>query len=125
MCHLRLGIGGRSWAGLQIHNGVGIHWLEGQYYRLPALMADLVRRQVAVIASPFSLQATLAAKAATATIPIVFGLLPHPGVLSLAGQPIAWAAQDRSRIFRWRHYRDVLGMALRQSHDRRLEPRNK
>ena len=57
---------------------VEYHWLEGQYYRLAALMADVVRRQVAVIASPFSLQATLAAKAATATIPIVFGVAQDP-----------------------------------------------
>ncbi|MGB6174249.1 MAG: ABC transporter substrate-binding protein, partial [Xanthobacteraceae bacterium] len=39
------------------------HYLEGQYNRLPALMTDLVRRQVAVIATPGNTPAALAAKA--------------------------------------------------------------
>jgi hypothetical protein len=42
---------------------VEYHWLEGHYDRLPALMIDLVHRQVAVIATPASNVASLAAKA--------------------------------------------------------------
>jgi putative ABC transport system substrate-binding protein len=51
--------------------------LTGQYDRAPSLMADLVRRRVTVIAT-LSTPATLAAKAATTTIPIVFGIAGDP-----------------------------------------------
>jgi len=62
---------------------VEYYWLEGKYDRLPSVMTDLVRRRVGVIATPGSNPAALAAKAATTTIPIVFGVGADPVKLDL------------------------------------------
>jgi putative ABC transport system substrate-binding protein len=69
---------------------VEYHWLDNQYDRLPALMDDLVRRRVAVIVTVSNINATIAAKTATATTPIVFSVDDDPvkhGLLASLARP--------------------------------------
>jgi putative tryptophan/tyrosine transport system substrate-binding protein len=78
----RAGLGETGYVEIQ-NVAVEYHRLEGQLDRTPAVVADLVRRRVAVIVAFASIAAAFAAKAATATIPIVFVVFDNPVRLGL------------------------------------------
>ena len=64
----------RCWGGRAQSVRVEYHWLEGKYDQLPALMANLVSRRVALIATPTYTRL----QPATSTIPIVFSVAQNP-----------------------------------------------
>ena len=90
------------------------HWLGSEYNRLPTLMADLVHRQVALIATTGSGPTALAAKVATTTIPIVFGVAEDPVQLGLVASLSRPSGNATGVNF---FFNEVLAKRLRLLHD--------
>ena len=73
---------------------VEYHWLDGHYENVAAILNDAIGRHVAVIATPANTPGSLAAKAATSTIPVVFGVSDDPVGLGL----VASLARPRGNV---------------------------
>jgi len=62
---------------------VEYHWVNGHYEEIPSIISDAIKRKVSAIATPASSPASMAAKAATSTIPVVFAVGDDPVALGL------------------------------------------
>ena len=98
--------------------GMEFRWAEGHYDRMPALAADLVRRQVSVLVASGSTGAR-AAKAATSAIPIVYTGVADPvgmGLVASLGRPAEMSRALVSSASSWRRSGWSCYMSGAQSH---------